>query len=167
MVKNLLAIWETPATHSSILAWRIPWIEEPGGLHSLWDWKESDTTERVLLLKRKEIPAEANDVEEPRELCDCSVAQSRPARRLHGLQPARLLCPRDSPGENTGAGGHALLQGVFLTQGSNPHLLHWQACCLLLSHLGIMLSEINQTQEGTYYMVPLVCSLEKSDLKDR
>ena len=33
------------ATHSSILAWRIPWTEEPGGLCSSWDWKESDTTE--------------------------------------------------------------------------------------------------------------------------
>ena len=27
---------------------------------------------------------------------------------------------RDSPGKNTGVGGHALLQGIFLTQGSNP-----------------------------------------------
>ena len=33
------------ATHSSILAWRIPWIEEPGGLFSPWDCKESDMTE--------------------------------------------------------------------------------------------------------------------------
>ena len=32
------------ATHSSILAWRIPWREEPGGLHSPWDHKKSDTT---------------------------------------------------------------------------------------------------------------------------
>ena len=49
MVKNLLAILETRvqslgqedpleegmATHSSILAWRIPWTEEPGGLVSI------------------------------------------------------------------------------------------------------------------------------------
>ena len=34
------------ATHSSILAWRIPWTEEPGGLHS-WGRKESDTTEQL------------------------------------------------------------------------------------------------------------------------
>ena len=48
-VKNLPAMWETwvrslgredpldkgMATHSSILAWRIPWTEEPGGLQSL------------------------------------------------------------------------------------------------------------------------------------
>ena len=53
MIKNLPAVqktsvqslgWEDPlergkATHSSILAWRIPWTEEPGG-HSPWDHKE-------------------------------------------------------------------------------------------------------------------------------
>ena len=43
---------------------------------------------------------------------------------------ARLLCPWDFPGKNPGVGCHFLLQGIFLTQGSNPHLLcllHWQA----------------------------------------
>ena len=34
------------ATHSSILAWRIPWMEEPGGLQSTGS-KESDMTERL------------------------------------------------------------------------------------------------------------------------
>ena len=33
------------ATHSSILAWRIPWTEKPGGLHSPWGCKDLDTTE--------------------------------------------------------------------------------------------------------------------------
>ena len=37
--------------------------------------------------------------------------------------PARLLCPWDFPGKNTGVGCHFLLQGIFLTQGSNPQLL--------------------------------------------
>ena len=46
--------------------------------------------------------------------------------RPHGLQPASLLCPWDSPGKNTGAGCHFLLQGIFPTQESNLHLLHWQ-----------------------------------------
>ena len=32
------------ATHSTILAWEIPWTEEPGRLQS-WGCKESDTTE--------------------------------------------------------------------------------------------------------------------------
>ena len=57
----------------------------------------------------------------------------------HGLQPARLLCPWDSPGGNTGVGCHFLLQGIFPTQGLNPHLLcllHWQAGSLPLRHLG-------------------------------
>ena len=35
---------EGMTTHSSILAWRIPWTEEPGGLSPLGH-KESDTTE--------------------------------------------------------------------------------------------------------------------------
>ena len=43
--------------------------------------------------------------------------------------------PWDSPGKHTGVGCHALFQGIFPTQGSNPHLLsllHWQAGSLPL-----------------------------------
>ena len=60
MVKRLPAMWETRvqslgredplekemATHSNTLARKIPWTEEPGGLHSSWGRKESDTTEQ-------------------------------------------------------------------------------------------------------------------------
>ena len=56
--------------------------------------------------------------------------------RSHALKPIRLLCPWDSPGENTGVGCHALLQGLFLTQGSKPclfYLLHLQAGSLPLA----------------------------------
>ena len=45
-------------------------------------------------------------------------------------QRAKLLSPWDFPDENTGVGGHFLLQGIFLTQGSNAsllNLLHWRA----------------------------------------
>ena len=41
----------------------------------------------------------------------------------------------DSPGKNTGAGYHFLLQAIFLTQGTNPCHLHWQADTLPLCHL--------------------------------
>ncbi|KAB0356771.1 hypothetical protein FD754_000927 [Muntiacus muntjak] len=41
-------------------------------------------------------------------------------------RPTRLLCPWDFPGKNTGMSYHFLLQGVFPTQGSNPHLLRLQ-----------------------------------------
>ena len=62
MVKNICAMQETwvqslaleeplekgMATHSwSILAWGIPWTEEPSGLYSPWDWEESDTAEQL------------------------------------------------------------------------------------------------------------------------
>ena len=43
------------------------------------------------------------------------------------------------PGRNSAVGCHFLLQGIFPTQGSNPHLLwllHWQADSLPQSHLG-------------------------------
>ena len=53
-VKHLSAMWETlgredplekeMATHSSILAWRIPWTEEPGGLQSM----ESPSWTRII-----------------------------------------------------------------------------------------------------------------------
>ena len=38
-------------------------------------------------------------------------------------EPARLLCPWDFSGKDTGVGCHFLLQGLFQTQGLNPHLL--------------------------------------------
>ena len=37
--------------------------------------------------------------------------------------PVGFVCPWDSPGKKTGVGCHALLQGIFLTQGLNLHLL--------------------------------------------
>ena len=73
MVKNPAAMretwvqylgWEDPlekgiATHSSILAWRIPWTEEPGGLQYTGSQrgghKESDTTERLSLFQRMKL----------------------------------------------------------------------------------------------------------------
>ena len=62
LVKNLPAIqetqvwslnWEDPleegmATHSSILAWKVPWTEEPGG-YSPWGCTELAMTERLIL----------------------------------------------------------------------------------------------------------------------
>ena len=62
MAKNLPTVWESQVqsldwedplekgmeTHSSILAWKVPWTEEPGRLQS-WGRKELDTTERLTL----------------------------------------------------------------------------------------------------------------------
>ena len=97
--------WEDPlekkmATHSSILVWRNPWAEEPGKLQSTGS-QESDTTEHMCVLCAKSLQSCLT-------LCDpmdCSLPG------LHGM------------------GCHALLQGIFLTQGLNLSLwclLHWQ-----------------------------------------
>ena len=63
--------------------------------------------------------------------------------QLHGLQPTRLLCPRNFRGKNTGVECHystpVELVGIFPMQGSNPHLLnllHWQADSLQLEPPG-------------------------------
>ena len=56
--------------------------------------------------------------------------------RPHGLSPARLLCLWDFPGKNTGVGCHFLIQGIFLTQGSNPGLLHCRQILHRLSYEG-------------------------------
>ena len=50
------------------------------------------------------------------------------------LYPARLLCPWDFPGKNTGVGCLFLFQGSFLTQGTNPCPLCLLQLLLLLSH---------------------------------
>ena len=53
---------------------------------------------------------------------DCSP----PGSSVHG----------DSPCKNTGVGCHSLLQGIFLTQGSNLGLLHCRQTLYPLSHQG-------------------------------
>ena len=73
-------------------------------------------------------------------VCVCSVAQSCLTLRPRGLQPSRLLCPRDFPGKNIGVGYHFLLQGIFPAQGSNSgllHLVHWQVASLPLHHRSV------------------------------
>ena len=56
------------------------------------------------------------------DLIDCSP----PGSSVHG----------DSPGKNTGVGCHALLQGIFPIQGSNPGLLHYRQILYHLSYQG-------------------------------
>ena len=53
---------------------------------------------------------------------DCSL----PGPSIHG----------DSPGKNTGVGYHALVQGIFPTQGSNPGLPHCRQILYCQSHQG-------------------------------
>ena len=105
------------AIHSGILAWRIPWTQEPGGLQSRGSQRLRD---------------DFSSIQFSRSVMSNSL-------QPHGLQHARLLCPWDSPGKNTRVDCHVLLQGIFSTQGLNLRLclLHcWQVGSLPLSHVG-------------------------------
>ena len=63
---------------------------------------------------------------------------------IHRLQPTKFLCAWNSPGKNTGMGGHSLFQGIFLTQGSNLSLLHHRKILYPLSHRGSPKCALNQ-----------------------
>ena len=81
--------------------------------------------------------------------------------RPRGLQPARLLCPWDFPGKNTG-GGCFLLQRIFPTQGSNLGLLHCTQFLYQLSHQRTLslwlyyIDNINIKVLFTSYFIPLM-----------
>ena len=96
-----------------------------GGSWELWRWAKSiDHSHSFIMLAFGCICV---------GVLNCSVVSDSlwPQR----LKPTRLFCPWASPDKDTGVGCHFLLQGIFLTQGLNPHLLHWQADSLPLSHL--------------------------------
>ena len=80
---------------------------------------------------------------------------------LWTIVAAGLLCPWDSPGKNTGVGCHSLLEGIFLTQVSNPHLLHllhWEADSLPLAPPG---------KSHELYIGPCINSATKLDKMKR
>ena len=66
------------------------------------------------------------------------------------LQPHRLYCPWNSPGQNTGVGSCSLLQGIFPIQGSNPGLPHCRQILYQLTHQrslkDILFSSFNQEE---------------------
>ena len=68
---------------------------------------------------------------EPESRLVCSVVFN--SLQPHGLWPTRFLCPWNSPGKNTRVGCYTLLQRIFGTQGSNPHLLFVLHCRQILS----------------------------------
>ena len=129
MVKNLPPMQETQvqslgqedaleegmATHSSILAWRSPWTEEPGGLQSMGSQRVghnwASNTHTLYLFSGS---------------VSCLVMSN--SLWPHGLQPARLLCPWDSPGQNTGVGCHFLLH---LFSGRSTSVLYTLVWILL------------------------------------
>ena len=133
------------AIHFSILAWRIPWTEEPEGLQSLgWQRVEHDwsylacTHTSIKQVNNNEglMSSTGNSIQyliitcnekDPEKSLLCiwiyifiwseSVSFSVVSNSLwlHGLSHARLPCSWNSPEKNIGVGCHALLQGIFPT----------------------------------------------------
>ena len=69
-------------------------------------------------------------------MLSCFIHVTTLSNTMGHMPPARLLCPWHFPGNDTEVGCHALFQGLFLTQGSNPHFLclpHWQMGSLRLA----------------------------------
>ena len=65
----------------------------------------------------------------------CLVTQSCPTLcDIMNCSPLGSSVHGDSPDKNNGVGCHALLQGIFLTQGSNPGLSHCRQISYRLSH---------------------------------
>ena len=82
----------------------------------------------------------------------------------HALQPTGLLCPWNFSGKITGAGCYFLLQGIFLSQGSNQHLLcllHWQEGSLPLVPPGKPFSYQQSGQNNGVYYLGLLAGLNQ------
>ena len=106
------ALEKEMATHSSVLAWRIPGTGEPGGLPSLashrvgHDWSDSAAAAAWVdgwLVMMCLTPCDT---------LDCNL----PGSFVYGIFQSR----------NTGV--------IFLTQGSNLHLLYCKQCLYLMNH---------------------------------
>ena len=72
------------------------------------------------------------------------------------LQTRRLYSPWNSPGQNPGVGSLSLLQGIFLTQGSNLGLPHCRQLLYHLSQQGSLILEINKMKHVKALALDLV-----------
>ena len=88
-----------------------------------WAWKAPPSTfPLIMCLVAQLCPTLCNPT-------DCSL----PASSVHW----------DSQGKNTGVGCHALLHGIFPTQGRNPGLLHCRQILYCLSHQGSLCQDFS------------------------
>ena len=110
--------------------------------YSPWGRKESHMTERLHLTLIKCPLGTYRKIRLKKERRRKEEEKKKERSRLvvsnslwpHGLGPTRLLHPWNFLGKSTRVGCHFLLQGIFLTQGSNPGLPHCRQTLYCLSH---------------------------------
>ena len=147
------------APYSSTLAWKIPWMEEPGRLQSIGslrvghDWATSlslftfhfHALEKEMATHSSVLAWRISGMAEPGGLP--SMGSHRVGHDWRDLAAAAAAAAADYsfpystvsqnfPGKNTGVSCYSLFQGIFPTQGLNLRLLHWQKDSLPLNHLG-------------------------------
>ena len=108
------------APHSSTLAWKTPWTEEPGGLQSMGSLSQTRLSNFTFTFHFHALEREMATH------CSGFLNCSPPGSSVHGIL-FFFFCPWDSPGKNTEVGCYALLQGIFLTQGSKLVVLRSSA----------------------------------------
>ena len=95
----------------------------------LWQFFKSESSETQVSVFLKTPQGDS--------LLLCLVAQSCPTFcDSMDCNPPGSSVHGDSPGKNTGVGCHALLQGIFLTQGSNLRLLYFRQILYWLNRRG-------------------------------
>ena len=100
--------------------------------------------------------------------CECHFSRVQLFVTLR-LQPTRFLCPWDSPGKNTGVGFHALLAGLFPSQGIKPMSLtfnlHWQAGSLPLEPPGKS-RVLSSRNHWSYHAYIIYCNLFQTSFRE-
>ena len=109
------------------------WLYQSASKGIFWSKGNLESKEYMRRWGKESLKVELED-------CVCAKSLQSCLTLCDPRGAARLLCPWTSPGKNTEAGCHALLQWIFPIQGWNLHflgLLHWQAGSLLLVPRGI------------------------------
>ena len=126
-------------THSSALAWRIPWTEAPGGLQSIGlhrvghSWSDLACTHAYTHWMRERKKKYDFKVFGIRDWQDGSTIKNEKecsGKKVKVSQLCPTLCdPMDSPwyplGQNAGVGSRSLLQGILPTQGLDEVSVLW------------------------------------------
>ena len=156
--------WEDPlekemATHSRILAWEIPWTEEPGGLWSMRLQKSQ--TQILYQLSHQGSPRVLEWVAYP---FSRGTSQPRNWIGVSCIAGKFLTSWAQGKPKNTGVGSLPLLQWIFPTQESNGDFLHCRWILYQLSYQYRFYSILLGFVTIVSYFFYFLCSLDNNFL---